>query len=374
MQIKRLLLTDFRSCAHVDLAPGPGITILSGANAQGKSTLLEAVYLLATSRSPRASKDVEMIRWGQEVALAAAEVAREERGEVRVEVSLSRSEKRAMRVNHVRRVRVADLVGHLNTVLFSAADIDVVRGEPSLRRRFLNLEIAQISPHYCHALVQYRRILEQRNRLLKLIRDDGRGADTLETWNEQLIAIGSRIVERRVAFVAELSALASHIHSEIAGASEQLSITYLPSFPIKPDEDVSTAFRQHLALLQRDEIARGATLAGPHRDDLSFLVSGTDVRVYGSQGQQRSVALATKLAEVELMQQRVGEAPVLLLDDAGSELDEARRARLYGLVTGGYQTLVACTDTSGLPAEIVCNAEQYRVEGGAVQQWMPAAT
>ena len=161
MHIEKLLLLDFRSCTHVDLRPGSGINVLIGSNAQGKSTLLEALYMLATSRSPRAGKDAEVIRWGQEVALASTSVMREDRGAVDVEISLSRSEKRVMRVNDVRRTRVSDVVGHLNAVLFTAADLDVVRGEPSLRRRFLNLEISQISPQYCYALVQYRRILEQ---------------------------------------------------------------------------------------------------------------------------------------------------------------------------------------------------------------------
>lgn len=366
MQIEKLLLVDFRSCAHVTLEPGPGINVLVGGNAQGKSTLLEAVYLLATSRSPRAGKDVELIRWGQEFATASVEVLREDRGEVGVEVSLSRTDRRVMRVNGVRRSRVADVVGQLNAVLFTAADLDIIRGEPSLRRRFLNLEISQVSPQYCHALLQYRRILEQRNRLLKSLRDHGGSAETLDAWSEQLVAVGARMMERRLAFTMDLGRYAQRIYREIAGSGEELNIHYLPSLPIEAGGDIASAFRSRLEEVRQEELARGITLVGPHRDDLGFQVKGVDVRVFGSQGQQRSVALSTKLAEVELMRERVGEAPVLLLDDAGAELDERRRERLFDTVRECCQTLVTCTDEAMLPAQIVRNAQRYRVEEGRV--------
>jgi DNA replication and repair protein RecF len=374
MQIEKLLLVDFRSCAQVTLEPGPGINVLVGGNAQGKSTLLEAVYLLATSRSPRAGKDVELIRWGQEFATASVEVLREDRGEVGVEVSLSRTDRRVMRVNGVRRPRVADVVGQLNAVLFTTADLDIIRGEPSLRRRFLNLEISQVSPQYCHALLKYRRILEQRNRLLKSLRDCGGSVETLDAWNEQLIAVGARMMERRRTFTQDLGRHAQRIYQEIAGAGEDLEVRYLPSFPIEAGEDIASLFRSRLEEVRQDELARGITLIGPHRDDLGFQVKGTDVRVFGSQGQQRSVALSTKLAEVELMRERVGEAPVLLLDDAGAELDEARRARLFDAVRESCQTLVTCTDEAMLPAEMVRNAQRYRVEEGRVARGESVAT
>ena len=368
MRIQRLLLTDFRSCSHVDLRPSEGINILTGANAQGKSTLLEAIYVLATSRSPRAGKDVEMIRWGQPVAVASAEVLRDVRDDVGVEISFSQTEKRVMRVNHVRRTKVPDLVGQLNAVLFSAGDLDLVHGEPSVRRRFLNLEISQISPQYCHLLLQYRRILEQRNRLLKAVRETGKDTDTLEAWDEQLIQAGSRLVERRVSFLEELSGHAVRIPADLAGQGEELSVSYQPSFALDVGGSVAESFGVQLRSRRGEEVARGVTVVGPHRDDVAFVINGADARVFASQGQQRTIALATKLAEVELMRDRVGEAPVVLLDDAGSELDAARRDRLFALVTGGYQAFVACTDAASLPAEVLRRARQYRVEKGAVRE------
>ena len=201
-----------------------------------------------------------------------------------------------------------------------------------------------------------------------MVRETGRDQDTLETWNEQLVMVGSRLLEKRLAWVAELSGYAERIHAEIAGQAETLRLQYLPSVPLDAGDGIEAAFRATLQSLRRDEVARGVTLAGPHRDDLSFLINGADARVFASQGQQRSVALATKLAEVELMRERIGEPPVLLLDDAGAELDEARRRRLFSLVTGGYQTLVACTDPTLLPQEILSQARLYHVEKGAVSR------
>lgn len=371
MQIQRLLLTDFRSCAQLNLEPAPGINIFTGANAQGKSTLLEAIYLLATSRSPRAGKDGELVRWGQDYAIASAAVKRDQRGDVDLEVSLSRTERRVMRINHTRRARILDLVGQLNAVLFSSEDLDIVRGEPSARRRFLNLSISQVSPHYCHGLLQYRKVLEQRNRLLKMMKETGRDSDTLAVWNDQLVAAGSRLVERRIAFLSELQQYAGRVYADLAGAGEQLEISYVPSFSVEGASSVADAFRACLEPLARDEVARGTTLLGPHRDDVVFSINGADVRVFGSQGQQRSVALAVRLSEVELMSERAGEPPVLLLDDAGSELDEARRGRLFALVTGGYQTFVTCTDTAALPAALLDAATRYVVVGGQVSRCMP---
>ncbi|HEX2998896.1 MAG TPA: DNA replication/repair protein RecF, partial [Armatimonadota bacterium] len=311
MRLKRLTLTDFRACAFVDLKPGNEINVLAGDNAQGKSTILEAIYLLATTRSPRANKEAEMIRWGQETSIVSGSLERSERADVDLEISFGRTTKRVLRVNQTRRARMLDVVGQLNAVLFSADDLNIVRGEPSGRRRFLNMEISQVSPQYCHALLQYRRILEQRNRLLKMIRDTGQSTETLSVWNDQLVAVGSRMTERRISFLAELSCYADRIHRELAGAGE-LRITYQPSFSLAEGENVAEAFQTQLEQLRRDEVARGVTLVGPHRDDLTFTIDGVDIRVYGSQGQQRSVALAMKLAEVELMRERVGEPPLLL--------------------------------------------------------------
>jgi DNA replication and repair protein RecF len=215
---------------------------------------------------------------------------------------------------------------------------------------------------------QYRRVLEQRNRLLKLMRETGRDGDTLAVWDEQLVAEGARLMERRIAFVADLNRYAREIHAELAGASEELTLTYVPSFPVESAEGIAEAFQARLGPLFRDEVARGATLLGPHRDEMLFLVNGADVRVYGSQGQQRSVVLAARLAEVELMAERVGEPPVLLLDDAASELDEARRQHLFSLVRNGYQAFITCTETAQLPPALLEGAAQYRVSAGAVER------
>lgn len=371
MHIRRLLLRDFRCCEHVDLHPSPGVNIFVGPNAQGKSTLLEAVYLLATTRSHRALRDQEMIRWGQNQAFASAEVVRERKGEVNIEIGLSRTERRVTRINQVRRSHVPDLVGHLNAVIFCADDLAIVRGEPAVRRRFLNLEISQLSPRYCFALVQYRRVLEQRNRLLRFIRDTGQNADTLAVWDEKLIETGAPLIERRQGFVSDLTNCVAPIHARLSGDAERLEVVYKPSFPLEKPASVVEAFRAFLAPLRSREVACGNTLLGPHRDDVVFLVNGADARVFGSQGQHRSIALATKLAEVELMRRQVGEPPVLLLDDAASELDQTRRTCLFSLMSGNCQTFLTCTGTEGIPKEILQQASLHWVQEGKVLPMAP---
>ncbi|MDH7569443.1 MAG: DNA replication/repair protein RecF [Armatimonadota bacterium] len=368
MQIRRLMLTNFRTYAHVDLTLSAGTNVFVGANAQGKSTLLEAAHLLATSRSPVAGRESEMIRWGCEEASVAATVARDLRSEVRIEFLLSRTGGREMRVNDCRRTRVLEVVGQLNVVLFSAEDLELVRGEPAIRRRFLNLTIAQVSPQYCQSLLQYRRALEQRNRLLKIIRDTGKSDETLEVWSEQLVAAGSRLVQKRMEFIRELHQHAGHYHEEIGGAGEVLSVSYLPGLPLQGTQPVEDQFYNRLRALRREEIARGTTLAGPHRDEVRFEVNGVDARVYASHGQQRTVALAVRLAQVQLMHERVGEPPVVLLDDAGPELDGARRGRLFSLVRRGCQSLITCTSLEALPEGVAGEATCFRVEAGRVRE------
>jgi DNA replication and repair protein RecF len=372
MILRHLSLQQFRSYESLRQEFSPSLNILVGANAQGKTNLLEAVYLLATSKSMRGNRDVELIRWDAPASVVSGEVLREKANDIQIEVALSRTEKKSLVVNTVRVTRAMEFVGQLKAVSFSSSDLEVVRGEPSRRRRFLDLEISQLSPSYCHALACYRKVVEQRNRLLKLARDRtlrGTVEDTLDAWTEQLVSYGSRLVERRQHFLTRLEEFAQPIHSLLTDGRERLTLAYDPSFKAPVTlERIQDAFRQALLEMRQEEFRRQVGLVGPQRDDIMFLMNGRDVRTFGSQGQQRTVALSMKLAEVELMRDLTGESPVCLLDDVFSELDARRRGHIFDVTLDSCQTFLSTTDIELLPEAVLSRCCVYEVTDGELRQ------
>jgi DNA replication and repair protein RecF len=370
MILRHLSLLEFRNYASLRQEFSPALNVLVGPNAQGKSNLLEAVYLLATSKSMRGSKDVELIRWDHPASVVTGQVLREKSNDLELEVALSRTEKKSLVVNTIRVQRSMDFIGQLKAVSFSISDLDVVRGEPTRRRRFLDLEISQLSPSYCHALAYYRKVVEQRNRLLKMARDRSmRGSvlETLSSWNEQLVTYGGKLVERRKQFLKQLQEFAHPVHGVLTDQQERLSVVYHPSFKGPDDlEGIQEAYRQALSEVREEELRRQVSLVGPHRDDLVFLVNGRDIRTFGSQGQQRTVALSVKLAEVELMRDLTGEPPVCLLDDVFSELDARRRAHIFDVTLESCQTFLSTTDVELLPAKVLKQAQVFRTHEGEI--------
>ncbi len=373
MQAKILELDNFRNYASLRIEPIAGLNIFAGRNAQGKSNLLESLYLLATSKSTRAAKDAELIRFDQPAARIKAEVLRDKAPDLEIELLLSHTEKKAARINGLRHTRLAEVIGQVNAVLFDSGDLEIIRGEPSVRRRFLDLEIAQTSPRYVHALGAYRKALEQRNRLLRDAREGRMTPDTrgsLFAWNEQLAQHGARLVERRRLFLERLAAIAEDVHQTLSDKRDHLRIVYLPSFPLDDVSDadaIQARFLQALDMVAQDELMRGTTLRGPQRDDVSFTVNGQDCRAFGSQGQQRTVALALKLAERQLIEELVGEPPLLLLDDVLSDLDDARRRLLFDLTAqAGSQTFLSCTNLRAFSKGVLERAAVYDVDAGIV--------
>ncbi len=370
MYVKSLSLRAFRCYPSLHLTPGPGINILVGANAMGKSSVLEAIYLLATTRSLRAGREAEMIRSESASAEVHAVVERERRGEVDLALTLAQGEKKSAFVNAVRRPRMMELLGEMNAVFFGSVDLGVVSGEPALRRRYLNLEISQISPKYCFDLAGYKRVLEQRNRLLRDMREHYVAESGLDAWNEQMVRFGAPIVERRRFFTDRLAPMAAQIHSELTDDTESLELRYVPN--IETDfgdtpEEIARKFSQELELRAVEELRRGTSAVGPQRDDLQFLVNGTDARPFGSQGQQRTVSLSLKLAEARLIEEEVGEPPIVLLDDVMSDLDDRRRAHLLEWVRRRCQTFITCTSTRSVPKEVLDDACIWTVENGEVR-------
>ncbi|MCX8053594.1 MAG: DNA replication/repair protein RecF [Armatimonadetes bacterium] len=368
MWIRSLSLTNFRNYAELELSPSQEINILLGGNAQGKSAVLEAIYLLATSKSHRTARDTDMIRINNEHARASADVSRSQRPEVTLEIVLSRSDKKLVRIDKVKRDRVGELIGQLNAVIFSGLDVEMVKGEPSLRRRFMDMEISQTSPSYIYAMARYKRTLEQRNSLLRDIKAGKASDHVLEAWDAQLSAYGAAMMVRRERFVAFIASRAKAIYYDLSGGAEELSVSYKPTVECG-DEDETRARLKEALLARRDtDISRGVTSVGPHRDDVSILVSGLPARDYASQGQQRSAAVALKLAEVDLMREATSESPVVLLDDVGAELDPGRRARIIELVAGRCQTFVTTTRLEEIISAGLDSATVFEVRSGKVMR------
>jgi DNA replication and repair protein RecF len=373
MHVTSLKLENFRNYGTLRIEPGAGLNIFVGRNAQGKSNLLESLYILATSKSSRAGKDTELVRFGAAAARITADVLRDKNSDIEIEMALSQTEKKAARINGVKHTRLSEVIGQLNAVLFDSGDLEIIRGEPSVRRRFLDLEIAQTSPRYVLALGSYRKTLEQRNRLLRDLRDGripGSARDSLPAWNEGLAQHGARLIERRRLFLERLAQLAAETHRTLSDERDDLQVTYLPSFPLDGLTEapaIQGRFLEELAQVAGEEAARGTTVRGPQRDDIAFLVNGQDCRLFGSQGQQRTVALSLKLAERQLIEELVGEPPLLLLDDVLSDLDDARRGLLFDLTArAGSQTFLSCTNLRAFAPAVLERAAVYSVTAGEV--------
>ena len=390
MRVSRLDVFDFRNYQHQQIEPAPGLNLLVGPNAQGKSNLLESLYALATTKSIRAGRDFEMVRFGAEAARIVAHVSREKQGDVELEMAIGAqnapgsppTERKLVKINRGKQPRVTDLIGNFNAVLFSSADLDIVRGDPDERRRFLNYEIAQVSPRYVLALSSYKRALEQRNRLLKDVRWGNARADSLDAWTAQIVEHGAKLMERRRGYLENLSSHAAQVHHALTEGRETLLVEYGPSFALPSEAvteaEVGEAFTAALLEIRRDEVQRGSTLLGPQRDDVCFRVGPSkdntrDVKTFGSQGQQRTVALSLRLAERRLIEEMVGEPPVVLLDDVLSDLDEFRRAQIFALALGGGQTFLTVTDLAALPPDAIAQAQIWRVKEGIITKNNTAA-
>ena len=370
MQITELTLRSYRSYETLHLAFDPGVQIFLGANAQGKTNIIEALYYAAFGRSHRTSSDAELIRVGADGAYIGLSFRRHD---VPGELSFTFARGARRRITYAgESLRQRDLVGILPMVLFSPEDLFLVKGAPALRRRYLDAELSQASPAYYGELLRYTRILKQRNAVLKDIRERLAAPDDLPPWDAQLARSAAYIVTRRIAAVAQLGALSARVQAVLA-AGEELALAYEIAGAGAEDfaeDDMTEAlhvwYNKMLCEGRARDIARAATGVGPHLDDLVLRVGGMSLRSYGSQGQQRTGALALKLAELFYLQENIGEAPILLLDDVMSELDADRRRALLDFIRHEHiQTFITATDAAYFPAE---RMGTYRyVEAGTVR-------
>ena len=357
MRLRRLRLRNHRNYSQLDLSPGPDVNVFIGANGQGKTNLLEAVAMLALSSSPRVRREVELVGpVGPESRIEAEVEAGTSRREISIAIDLEGERtRRTIEVDGARR-RALDLPGHFRVVLFWPDDLGLVKSGPELRRRFLNQMLVQVEPGYARAISRLRRVLEQRNSLLKRIAAGEGGEDTLDAWNQELVQVGAEIALARARAVRELEPEAARCHAEIAGG-ERLEIAYEG-----PPENLAEAVNNSLP----EDLRRGWTSVGPHRDDLRVTLGGQDARSYGSQGQQRTAVVSMKLAEAELVERRTRERPVLLLDDVLSELDGERRAALLGHVAQGGQVIVTSVEAGPFPPELIARSMVWTVTEGTI--------
>lgn len=345
MYVDKILLKNYRNIKETLLKLSPNLNIFTGNNGQGKTNLLEAIYILGTGSSHRTNIDRELINWNKEKTLIQSLLVRKDQ-ELKLTLIINGSSKK-VKVNDNPLNKVSELIGNLNVVLFSPEDLYLVKGGPALRRKFLNIEISQVSSYYHHILQEYKHVVKQRNNLLKDIREGKGNKELLDVWDEKLIDLGSKIIKKRIEVIDKLKILARLSQRRITNGSENLVLEYDSKLKEKLDDNkknITLIFKQNLVNNRNIEIKRGYTLIGPHRDDLSLKVNDVDLRKYGSQGQQRTAALALKLSELEFMKSETGEYPILLLDDVFSELDEIRRQTLLNIIADKIQTFITTTD------------------------------
>jgi len=397
MYLKRLSLTNFRNLSRLDLEFPRRAVVLAGDNAQGKTSVLEAVYFLAAFTSFQSRAERQIINFHEaKNPLAVTRLAADyERGRTkhRVEARLileptgvnGQRLRKEILLDGVKR-HVSDAVGRFNAAIFAPQMSHIIEGTPEERRRYLNLALAQAVPAYARVLSEYSQALAQRNALLKALNENGGNGGQLEVWDETLVRFGSQIIEWRIQAVREIERFASRIHYELTRGAETLRLAYEPAYdPLpKPEmqlglkldapidrsaielDEIRRGFLTRLKRIRGEEIARGATTMGPHRDDLRFIINKADARDYGSRGQLRTALLSLKLAEVEWMKERAGESPVILLDEVMAELDPQRRADLLKYVSPESQALFTATDTRFFTDEFLEQAEVWDVKGGVV--------
>jgi DNA replication and repair protein RecF len=387
LHINHLSLTNFRNYRRLDVDLPASPVVIQGDNAQGKTNLLESVYVLATTRSHRTSSEKELLHhdaMSEDIPVARLVAGAERaRGEVKVEVVLRAertlpgeagetdparsSVRKHVRVNGVAR-RSADVVGQINVVMFTAQDIELATGKSAFCRRYLDLVSSQLDRAYLRSLVRYQKVLVQRNHLLRLLQEGQAQADQLEFWDNELVKSGSYLIMQRRRLVEALDGHARDIHRHISGGEEDLRVAYAPNVTANGSmPEIESGFREALQKRRKRETMQGMTLAGPHRDSLAFSVNGTDVTRFGSRGQQQTVVLSLKLAEAKHMQAEVKDYPIILLDDVFSELDLQRRKHLLALVTLYQQVLITATDLDCFDPSFLAGATRFRVSQGNIE-------
>ncbi|MEH2160682.1 MAG: DNA replication/repair protein RecF [Nostoc sp.] len=369
MYLKTLNLRQFRNYQDQKIEFNAAKTILVGNNAQGKSNLLEAVELLATLRSHRMTRDRDLVQEGEAIAQINATLERQA-GVSELTLTLRRNGRRSVAINGESIRRQMDFLGVINAVQFSSLDLDLVRGGPEGRRNWLDTLLIQLEPVYAHILQQYNHVLRQRNAFLKKTQDSEliTQHSELAVWDAQLATTGTRVIRRRDRAIQRLAPIASAWHASISGSTEILQINYVPNIPSEDNhpEEVQQAFLAKIQQRAVAEMHQGTTLVGPHRDEIELTINQTPARQYGSQGQQRTLVLALKLAELQLIEEVVKEPPLLLLDDVLAELDLSRQNQLLDAIQDRFQTLITTTHLGSFDSQWLKSSQIIFVKAGEI--------
>lgn len=355
MYISSLELADFRNIASLHMEFSQGTNILYGENAQGKTNILESLYMLSTTKSHRGVRDRDMIRFGREESHIRSLIMK---GGIdyRIDMHLRKNKSKGIAINGQRIKKASELIGILHIVFFSPEDLGIVKNGPAERRRFMDMELCQLDASYLHNLNQYNKTVENRNRLLRDIYMFPDLKETLDVWDAQLVNFGSKIIESRRRFILDLNGIVGEIHGKLSGGREHLSLLYEPNAAAEDLEERLRSSRER-------DIHMKTTSTGPHRDDFSFMDGEIDLRRYGSQGQQRTCALSLKLSEIDLVKKMIGHRPVLMMDDVLSELDSGRQNYLLNTI-GRIQTFITCTGLDEFVNNRFRIDQVYRVENG----------
>lgn len=366
MIIKSIRVKDYRNYEDTVVELDKALNIIVGDNAQGKTNLLEAIYVAGFAKSFRTNKDSDLVGFNTQYNHVKMVVERANGYEETIEFRIHQNGKKEFLLNSVNITKVSELLGAINIILFYPDDLKLIKESPTERRKFLNRELSHISRLYCNDIIEYNKILLQRNELLKTAYGKPGLKETLEIWDEQLAHKGARIIAKRVSFIAKLSTISQGIHSRVSNGKENLSLRYISN--VKNFENYDTIKGDLMALLAKNsdmDMRRGFTSVGPHRDDLEILLNGINIKSFGSQGQQRTAALSLKLSEIEIIKEEVGEWPILLLDDVMSELDHKRQKDLiYALKD--VQTIITTTEIDNLLDDYINASKIIKINNGSV--------
>ena len=327
-------MKNYRNYELLELIFDPSTNIFYGDNAQGKTNILESIYLCGTTKSHRGTKDRDLIKFEKEEAHIEA-IVEKDGVSFQIDIHLKKNSPKGIAINKMPIRRASELFGIINIVFFSPEDLNIIKNGPSERRRFIDLELAQLDKVYLSDLSNYNRIVNQRNKLLKDVYDRKELMDMLDIWDLQLVTYGNKIIDRRNLFISQMNEIVGKVHEKLTGGKEKLKISYEPS-------NGHLSLENSLLKNRERDIRMKSTSVGPHRDDICFVADGIDIRKFGSQGQQRTAALSLKLSEIELVKKAIGDTPILLLDDVLSELDQHRQNYLLDSISD-VQTLITCT-------------------------------
>ena len=359
MFIKKLQMLNYRNYNVLDISLGPHVNVFMGDNAQGKTNILEGIYYCAFARSHRTSKDRELINWNSDNALLSVTVGRE-RLDKRIDISILKDGKKAIQINKIKIKKIGELFGNFNVVMFSPEDLKIIKDSPGVRRKFIDMELCQLNPKYYYNLVQYNKVLNERNSIL---RNKNINKDILDVYDMQLVEFGYNIIIDRLEYIKKLNKYSTKIHSDITSGKEKIEFKYIST--IKDLENIKENFYSLLEKNRSRDCERGITSIGPHRDDFTVLINDIDTKSYGSQGQQRTAVLTIKFSSLKIIKELTGEHPVLLLDDVLSELDFSRKRYILSTI-GDIQTIITCTGIEDLYEYLDDKSKVFKVKDGEI--------